>query len=193
MKRIIVILIILSVFTGCTSIKCAFDAKRAVKLQKRSIERIDKMISRGCDIDIDSTLTSKTVSIDTVEVIKDRQVIVEVPSDALIWEQTLRCDSLGNVVLDMEQRLLRKPKTIKGDVRLVDNVIIIECKYDSLQETINIMDTTINYLNTKIETLNNNVVITKAAKGKWYDGIIWIIALIISSVVAYLIFIKIKK
>ena len=142
MKRIIVILIILSVFTGCTSIKCAFDAKRAVKLQKRSTERIDKMISRGCD---------------------------------------------------MEQRLLRKPKTIKGDVRLVDNVIIIECKYDSLQETINIMDTTINYLNTKIETLNNNVVITKAAKGKWYDGIIWIIALIISSVVAYLIFIKIKK
>jgi len=193
MKRIITILIVLSVFTGCKSIRCAFDAKRAVKLQKRSTEHIDKMVSRGCDLAIDSTLTSKTVSIDTVEVIKDRQVIVEVPSDALIWEQTLRCDSLGNVVLDMERRLLRKPKTIKGDVRLVDNVIRIECKYDSLQEAINIKDTTINYLNTKIETLNNKVVITKSAKGKWYDGIIWIIALIISAVVAYLIFIKTKK
>ena len=173
MKHILYILTFFIALTSCKSIECKYNANRAAKLQSRSVKHINKLLEMGCSFDIDSTLKSRTINIhrDTVVEVKEKKVLVEVPSDALIWEQTVRCDSLGRVVLDMERRLKKKPKLIKGDVRIVDNVITIECKYDSLLHEIAIKDTTILNLTSQIETLNNKEVnLIEQPKQTFWEG-----------------------
>lgn len=188
MNRILIF--ILAVFLiGC---KCNYNVNRAVKLQERANVHIQKLVSNGCSFDIDSVLKVRTISLlrDTVIEYKDR--LIEVPSDKLVWEQTVRCDSLGRVILDYERRLKRKPKFIQGEVRIVDNVIEVECYTDSLVSVITIQDTTIKYLNTKIENLNKKQVVVEK-DSSWWDGIKGILIWIFLILVLYIIYKEYNK
>lgn len=200
MKRLLILILIASTaLTGCKSIQCKLDARSAVKHQIKAAEKIEKLIARGCDFQIDSILKARTISIlrDTVVEVKEKEVYVEVPSDKLVWEQKLMCDSLGNVVLDLERRIKRKPKYIKGEVKIVDNVITVECKYDSLLEVIKVQDTTNIQLTIANKTLNEKVVSLQEQQkeGKWeaVKGIlIWLAIVIILVIVARIVYYKLK-
>jgi len=157
------------------------------------------MIERGCDFDIDSVLKARTISVlrDTVVEVKEKQVVVEVPSDKLIFEQGLKCDSLGRVVLDLERRIKRKPKFIKGKVVVKDNIIRVECELDSALHEISIRDTTILSLQNKVETLSKKeVTLKQQPKQSFWEGVkgvvIWLIILVVLAIIARIVFAKIK-
>ena len=199
MRKLIYILAIFTLFTGCKSIECRYNAKRAVKHQQKSIEHIEKLIAKGCDFNIDSVLKARTISIhrDTIVQVKEKQVYVEVPSDKLVFEQAVRCDSLGRVVLDLERRITRKPKFIKGKVIVKDNIITVECNIDSAEHQIAVRDTTIMQLLSTVETLKEKNVtlkeLPKKDKFSWVKGILmWIAIVILLVIVARIVYWKLK-
>lgn len=194
MKRLLILILIASTaLTGCKSIQCKLDARSAVKHQRKAAERIERLITRGCDFEIDSILKARTISVlrDTIVEVKEKKVLVEVPSDELVFEQTVRCDSLGRVVLDLERRIKRKPKFVQGKVKIVDNVITVECKYDSLLHELDIRDTTNVFLSNKVETLKKKVTELneqpKQNNGNTIRGILIWIAVIISLAIIWLV------
>lgn len=196
-KLIILILIASTALTGCKSIQCKIDARKAVKHQVKAAERIERLIARGCDFEIDSILKARTIqkvtNIDTVY----QDVYIEVPSDKLIFEQKVRCDSLGNVVLDMERRLKKKPKYIKGEVKVVDNVITVECNLDSAEAVIEHQQAVIVNLESTIETLKRKEVsLQEQPKEGFWEGakgvLIWLIVLVVLAIIARITYYKLK-
>jgi len=185
-----ILIFILALFLiGC---KCNFHANRAVKLQDRANVHIEKLVSNGCSFDIDSVLNNRTISKVTVHDTVFRNVLVEIPSDKLIFEQAVRCDSLGNVVLDMERRLRKKPKFIKGETKIVNNVLTVECETDSLVKAIEMKDALIATQNNTIENLQSKQIeLKKQPKTSFWDGMkgfaIWLLVMLLIAFTWYIL------
>lgn len=198
MKNILILILIASTaLSSCKSIQCKIDARKAVKHQIKAAERIERLIARGCDFEIDSILKARTIQkVNTTDTIY-KDVLIEVPSDKLVWEQKLMCDSLGNVVLDMERRLKKKPKFIKGEVKVVDNVITVECNLDSAEAVIEHQQAVIVNLESTIETLKKREVSLKEQpkEGFWEGAkgvLIWLIVLVVLAIIARITYYKLK-
>ena len=185
----ITILILALFLVGC---KCNYHAKRAVKLQDRANIHIGKLVSNGCSFDIDSVLNNRTISKVTMHDTVFRDVLVEVPSDALIFSQAVRCDSLGNVILDMERMLLKKPKFLKGETKIVNNVLTVECETDSLVKAIEMKDAIIATQNNTIENLKTKQIeLKKQPKTSFWDGMkgfaIWLLVMLLIAFTWYIL------
>lgn len=198
MKRLLILILIASTaLSSCKTIKCKIDARKAVRHQEKSLKHINNLVERGCAFDIDSILKARTIQVHRDTVVEVKEKYVEVPSDKLIFEQAVRCDSLGRVVLDLERRIKRKPKFIKGKVIVKDNIIQVECNIDSAEHQIAVRDTTIMQLLSTVETLKQkNVTLKEQPKeGRfgWIKGVlIWIAIIILLSIVARVVYHKLK-
>lgn len=197
MKKLLIILIAFIGLSSCKSIQCKYNARKAVKHQEKAAQHIEKLVLKGCDFEIDSILKARTISVlrDTIVEVKERYI--EVPSDELVFEQAVRCDSLGRVVLDLERRIQRKPKFIKGEVVVKDNIIRVKCSLDSAVHQIAIRDTTIIQLRNEIESLNENkVTLKEQPKSSFWDDakgfLIWVVILIVIAIIARIVYYKLK-
>jgi|13_taG_2_1085334.scaffolds.fasta_scaffold45261_2 predicted ABC-type ATPase len=198
MKRLLILILIASTaISSCKTIQCKYNARKALKHQKKAAEHIEKLITRGCSFEIDSILKARTIEkvtdIDTVY----KDVYIDVPSDNLVFEQTVRCDSLGNVILDYQRRLLRKPKFVKGEVKIVDNVITVDCKVDSLNNAIKYKDRLIISQNKTIENLRRKTVSLKELPKESFwskaEGfLIWLAVIIVLAIIARITYYKLK-
>lgn len=189
MKRIALYVLLATFVSSCGVIKdinCNIKAKQIVKTQqkadKKIAKKIEKMQLKGCDYSIDSLLSTREIATttDTITITKER--VVEIPSDALIFSQKYRCDSLGNLVLEYKRKLLRKPKTITSKVYIKGDEIIVECKYDSLTQIIETQQQQIINL-----TTNSNkkvgITVKEQPRNNWRSGAYFAIAFMVLLIV----------
>ena len=76
-----------------------------------------------------SSSSQLNVQNDTIEKIKDS--IIYVPADSASIKALIECDSLGNAYIK-EITELKSGKNVKPSFKLKDNILIMDCKIDSL-------------------------------------------------------------
>lgn len=81
-----------------------------------------------------SCRTPQPVVVEKLRTVTEREVVrdtvVQIKPDSASITALLRCDSLGNVYMD-QILLLKTGRNVKPQVRIVENIITLECEVDS--------------------------------------------------------------
>lgn len=87
---------------------------------------------------------------DSLVVVKEyRDTIITIPGEAVIIRDTLFCDSLGNIKPVIK---VVKSGSVSAVVSIIDNILKVDCKTDSLQLIITKLKESINTASTKVIT-----------------------------------------